>query len=184
MNNPSEVATLVEHARMQPAAFAEVYHLYVKRVCGYIFHQVGDVHDAEDLTTQVFIAAWEALPRYQEKGIFAAWLFGIARNKVVNSYRLWRPKVHLEGSKHHSGDNWDPIHCLEQNESINQLLKLIGELGSEEREMLRLRFAANLSYREIGNILGKSEAAIKMKMMRLLRDLQIKWETTDEGTIP
>lgn len=162
MSNPSEVATLVE---------AEIYHLYVKRVYGYIYHRVGNVHEAEDLTAQVFMAAWEVLPRYQEKGIFGAWLFGIARNKVANFYRQRRPELHLERADQRAGDCCDPLTHLEQNEHLKQLSSLIEEFGQEEQELLRLRFAADLSYREIGAILGKSEAALKMKVKRLLRNL-------------
>lgn len=182
MSDPSEIATLIEQSRKQPKAFAEIYYLYVKRVYGYIYHQVGDVHDAEDLTTQVFMAAWDALPRYHEKGFFAAWLFGIARNKVANFYRQQRPEIPLEGSQNQPVDNWDPLTRLQHNEYIKYLSRLIKELGQEDQELLRLRFAADLTYREIGNILGKSEAATKMKMKRLLRDLQIKWEATNEST--
>lgn len=181
MRNPSEVAYLVEQARKQPAAFAEIYHLYVRRVYRYIYHQVGNVHDAEDLTAQVFMAAWESLPCYQEMGLFAAWLFGIARNKVSTFYRGRRAEIPLDGFRHQPSDSLDPPSHWQQIQDLRHLSRLLEELDPEEREMLRLRFAADLSYREIGIILNKSEAATKMKMKRLLQTLQIEWETTDEG---
>ncbi len=80
-------ADLLRGARQDPARFGEIYELYVKRVYRYLYSRAGNAQEAEDLTAQTFLAALESLDRFKEDGCFAAWLFGIARNKVVDHYR-------------------------------------------------------------------------------------------------
>src|SRR5512142_165029 len=89
-----DVATLVKNAKDDPCAFGRLYDIYVQPVYRYLYSRVGSAHDAEDLTSQTFLAALEHLPRYEERGQFAAWLFRIARSKLMD---------HLRGSRYGPG---------------------------------------------------------------------------------
>lgn len=169
-------AALVAAARHDPAAFGEVYRRYVARVYRYLFSQVGDGQEAEDITAQVFSAAWEGLSGYREQGNFAAWLFRIARNKAKDYYRQRRATLSLEEAHPMLRAEWDPLAHIEQDESLQQLSALLECLNPEQRELLRLRFAADLSFAQIGEIFGRSEAAVKMSVHRLLQRLQADWE--------
>lgn len=168
-------AALVAAARRDPAAFGEIYRRYVTRLYRYLFSQVGDGHEAEDLTAVVFSAAWESLPRYREQGNFAAWLFRIARNKVKDYFRRRRPTLSLEEVQPLLHTEWDFLASLEQDDMLQRLAALLEDLNPEQRELLRLRFAADLSYAQIGDLLGRSEAAVKMSVHRLLQRLQADW---------
>jgi DNA-directed RNA polymerase specialized sigma24 family protein len=89
MGNTAQIENLpalVEAAKADSAAFGRLYSHYVQPIYRYLFSRVGTAHDAEDLTSQTFIAAYEALPRYQERGYFSAWLFRIARSKAGLSW--------------------------------------------------------------------------------------------------
>jgi RNA polymerase sigma-70 factor (ECF subfamily) len=66
------IPMLVEDAKDDPAAFGQLYNHYVQPVYRYLYSRAGTTHDAEDLTSQTFMAAFEYLPRYRERGQFAA----------------------------------------------------------------------------------------------------------------
>src|ERR1035437_6717703 len=95
-NLPDDPA-LIEQARRDPEAFAALYRRYLTPVYRYLYSRLGSVHDAEDITTQVFIDALEGLSanHYRAGGCFSAWLFTIARHRLVDFYRQ-RPTVPLD----------------------------------------------------------------------------------------
>jgi RNA polymerase sigma-70 factor (ECF subfamily) len=167
-------------SRRDKAAFAELYGRYAARVYRYLYSYVGERTEAEDLTAQVFTAAWEGIHRYREQGNFAAWLFRIARNKAGDYYRRRRPQVSLDEVYPEPQVNWDPAAELERGEALHRLNMLVKRLEPEQLELLRLRFAADLSFAEIAGLLGRSEAAVKMAVHRLLHRLQVDWENVHE----
>jgi RNA polymerase sigma-70 factor (ECF subfamily) len=162
------------------AAFGELYRRYVDRVYRYLCSRVGEAAEAEDLTALVFTTAWESIPRYREQGNFAAWLFRIARNKVNDYYRRRRPQLSLDEINPELLVDWDPAVELERGDALRRLASLLSHLDPEQLELLRLRFAADLSFAEIASLLGRSEPAVKMALHRLLRRLQGEWEKEDE----
>src|SRR5512146_368544 len=90
---PDNAAALALEAKTDASAFGRLYNLYVQPVYRYLLSRVGSTHEAEDLTSQTFIAAYEALPKYKERGLFAAWLFRIARSKMNDQFRKRRHEV-------------------------------------------------------------------------------------------
>ena len=172
-------AALVEEARRDPAAFARLYRHYVGPLYRYLYSRVGERTDAEDLTTQVFTVALAGLPRYRERGSFAAWLFSIARRKVADFYRGRERHVPLNEALDQAETQPDPLAQVVKEERLRRLARLIGQLDDEKQELLRLRFAGDLTYREIGVLVGRSEAATKMAIHRLLRQLEAEWEAQD-----
>ena len=84
---PENITSLVAEAKTNSAAFAGLYEHFVQPVYRYLYSRVGSLHDAEDLTSQTFMAAFEGLPRYRERGHFAAWLFRIAQSKLMDYFR-------------------------------------------------------------------------------------------------
>jgi RNA polymerase sigma-70 factor (ECF subfamily) len=149
----------------------------VGRIYRYLYSHTGGREEAEDLTALVFTAAWEGIHRYREQGNFAAWIFGIARNKVGDYYRRRRQQVPLDEVYPEPMEDWDPAAELERLEALKRLSILVRRLDAEHQELLRLRFAAGLSFREIAGLLGRSEAAVKMAVHRLLQRLQVDWES-------
>jgi len=141
---------------------------------------VGNGADAEDLTAQVFTEALEGLHRYREQGNFAAWLFTIARHKVADHYRRQRANLPLNEALDSPAEGDDPLTHVVQEESLRRLAVLVARLDEEQQELLRLRFTGGLTHGEIGAIVGRSEAAVKMAVHRLLRRLEAAWEESDE----
>lgn len=174
-NKEDEVA-LVEAARHDPAAFSQLYHRYVTPVYRYLYKWVENPSEAEDLTSQVFTEVLEGLAHYQERGNFIAWLFTITRRKVIAARRHYRPAFQLNEADDVPGPAEDPLERVIQREQIEQMAALIARLNDDQRELLRLRFTAGLGYAEIGVILGRSQAATKMAVYRLLQQMNKKWK--------
>ena len=175
-----EDASLVRAAQRNSVAFAALYRRYVTPIYRYIYSRVGHAAQAEDLTAQVFTEALEGLHRYREQGNFAGWLFTIARRRVTDHYRRQRPRVPLREALDRPAEGDDLLTHAVQDEALNRLAALVTQLDEEQQELLRLRFAAGLTYGEIGRLLSRSEAAVKMAVYRLLRLLEAAWEESDE----
>jgi RNA polymerase sigma-70 factor (ECF subfamily) len=172
---------LVRAAQREPTEFAALYRLYLERVYRYLRARVRDDELAADLTQQVFVKALQSLPGYQERGLpFAAWLFRIARNQVVDEGRRRRDIVALDLLPElASAGGWDnPEQASLRREALDRLRTLVGELSLDERELLALRFAARLSSREIATVVGKREEAVKRRLTRLLRTLKDRYDET------
>jgi RNA polymerase sigma-70 factor (ECF subfamily) len=191
MHNPITVETIpialetdeskdVMWNKFSTANFTLLYRQYVTRVYRYIYSRVGNQADAEDLTSQVFVAALEGIEKFDGRGSFPAWLFTIARNKIVDSYRKSRPIVSLDGIPERIAEDVDPLNRLSQEAQIHELAQILAALSDEQRTLLQLRFAAELTHAQIAEVLGKSEGAVKMTFSRLLRQLEEKLEHSDE----
>lgn len=175
-----EDAVLVETARRNPTAFADLYRRYVTPVYRYLYSRVGNAADAEDLTAQTFIAALEGLSGYRERGSFAAWLFTIAHHKAADHHRQQHPHLPLDEALDSPGDGENPLTCMMQAEALQRLATLVAGLEEGKQELLRLRFAAGLTYGQMATVLGSSEGAVKMAVHRLVNQLAVEWEEADE----
>ena len=173
-----EDSQLIQHARQDSQAFDALYHRYLPRLYRYCLQRVNDVHQAEDISAQVFFEVLNGLMngKYKEGGCFSAWLFTIARRRVIDHYR----KPTLESLNESHPYNPEISNHLENLDETNQLANLVKGLDDERQELLRLRFAAELSFEEIALIDGRKTAAVKMAIYRTLDHLRTKWEQTDE----
>lgn len=169
-------ADLVQSARHDSSAFVPLYRRYVGRIYRYLYSRTGNSDDAEDLTSQVFTEALTGLATYREQGYFAAWLFTIARRRLIDHYRQHPSEQPLSQAANQAAADLSPLAQAVHNEALAHLAELIAYLDEDKQELLRLRFAADLTYAEIGRLVGRSEDATKMAIHRLLRQLEVSWE--------
>ena len=172
---PKDDALLVEQAQRNPEEFGVIYERYVQKIYTYIYYRTGNVHDAEDLTTTVFIQAMNHLPRYTNRGLpFSAWLYRIAHNLVSNWYRDQKRSevVNLETKKLTANPNDSPDRVTVTNEETEMLLDAIRSLPADRQELLILKFIEKLSNKEIGKTMRRSEGAIKSLYHRTLLTLR------------
>ncbi len=169
-------ATLIMAARSDPTVFNTLYLVHVRPIYRYIYSKVGDVKQAEDLTAQVFLEALESLPRYHHDGHFAAWLFRIARNKVVDYFRSYRSEFPIEESTEEGNKKSDPLTTVIQTEETLRLSKFIHQLDEQDQEVLRLRIVAELSFGEIARLVNSNIEATKKRFYRLLAHLRKQLE--------
>jgi RNA polymerase sigma-70 factor (ECF subfamily) len=173
IHSVDDEAKLISAAQRDPAEFTVLYDRYFRPIYQYLYSRVGSVPEAEDLTTQTFLAALEALPHYHHRGYFSAWLFTIARNKARDHYRH-KPPEPLDES--HPDQAEDPLAQVIHSDQIEQLACLVSSLTEEEQELIRLRCAACLSFAEIGASLGRKEDTVKKTFYRLAAHLQRQLE--------
>jgi RNA polymerase sigma-70 factor (ECF subfamily) len=170
-----DIPRLVKEAMENPAAFGRLYNHYVQPVYRYLYSRVGTVHDAEDLTSQTFMTAYESLPRYRERGYFSAWLFRIARSRMIDHLRSSKREVGLQAVEKVDAVQ-DALGQVIQDEELRRLQILICELSEEEQDLIRLRYVADLSFAEMAGVLGKREDAVKKSLYRLLARLKSQME--------
>jgi RNA polymerase sigma-70 factor (ECF subfamily) len=177
--NESEEIRLVKAARREPRAFGKLYLRYVEQVYRYLYARVGNVHDAEDLTAQTFLKAFESLHQLRQEGHFSSWLFTIARNKAMDHYRSGKHIDPIDAVADIGVDH-DPLSAVIESERSAALARLVRALPEDEQELLRLRFLAAMSFKEIARIVHRSEAAAKKSVYRLLARLHSQLEVSDE----
>ncbi len=166
---------LVEQAKTDPEAFGKLYELYVEKIYNYIYYRIGNHHEAEDLTAKVFHRALNHIPTYKNKGApFAAWLYRIAHNLVANWHRdtKRRPVIALEQITLSDRKQGNPHHAAERNNERELLLAAIQELPPTRQELLTLKFVERMSNAEIGDVLERSEGAVKSLYHRTLVSLK------------
>lgn len=153
--------------------FEELYRDFVNRIYAYVRTQVGSQADAEDVTSHVFIKAWEAYPRYEPQGATpASWLFRIARNAALDHLRSGNRKERLARAvAHEPAEVEDPSLMATERIQYQELLVLLERLPERQREAISLRHSG-LSFQEVGALLGSSEDAAKMLYHRALRALR------------
>lgn len=158
------------------AAFAALYRRYLPRVYRYFYVRTGAVQPAEDLTSQTFMAALESLPRYRERGTFAAWLFAIASRRYADACRT-QAAVPPEGA----GEAWDPPDpaplpetVLVHAERMASLAQALRVLSPDRAQAVALHFFGGLSHKETARAMGRSGIAVKSLINRALRDLREK----------
>lgn len=153
-------------------AFARLYDAYVDRVYRFVFFRVSDNAAAEDLTSQVFLKAWENLDGYRMRGRpFGAWLFRIARNLVVDHYRARKGDAPLESAAQKLAAPADVDESVEGRLDLERLRRALRRLTEDQRQVLTLKFIEGYSTEEIARAMGKQQGAIRALQMRGLRAL-------------
>lgn len=155
-------------------AFGQLYERYVDRIYSYIYYRTGNTNDAEDLTARVFQRAMNHIGNYTDRGVpFSAWLYRIAHNLVANWHRdrSRRQEIPLSDAPLVArGDH--PENSVMYNQQQDSLLRLIRSLPEERQTLLILKFVDHLSNAEIGEIMGRSEGAVKSLYHRTLLSLR------------
>jgi RNA polymerase sigma-70 factor (ECF subfamily) len=169
-----ETVTLAQRGDVQ--AVGKLYDQHHEALFRYIWARVGETQLAEDLTGDVFVRMLDALPHYRPSGVpFRAWLYRIARNLLVDHYRKAhiRSAEPLQESAKGAESHDEPGLLFEQKLSVERLHQVLAELDEAQREVVSLRFLAELSLQETAATLEKTEAAIKALQHRGLAALRL-----------
>jgi len=168
----SEVVRLIKRAAGGNfEAFGELYNIYLERIYRYVFYQVRDKMTAEDLTEEVFLKAWKSIDTCRGKEqTFSSWLYRIAHNHVIDNLRSQRKylSADMEALAEVSSPELGEEGKLERQE----MLEVISDLPQNQKQVIILKFIEGLDNREIGQIMGKSQGAIRVLQMRALATLR------------
>jgi len=157
-------------AQRDRAAFAPLYERYVDQIYAYAYTLTKDREQAEDVTAATFAKAIEELPRFQWRGVpYSAWLYRVAGNLVTRERR--RPGW-IELEPHMATDGVDPSEVAERTDRESEVRSAVAALPADQRQAVVMRFGGELSCREIGEIMGRSEGAVKLLSFRALTTLR------------
>ncbi len=172
----------MEAAKRDPGAFEQLYRKYVAQIYSLALYETRDPHAAEDITEMVFLKAFAALPGFSERGdgeesTLRTWLYAIARNGNSNQRRRDRrhPEHPIELALDLRAPD-DPAATAETRLEAQRALEAVMELPPERRQALVLRFVNELSAREIGEVMGKSEGAVRVLIHRALASVRQRLE--------
>jgi RNA polymerase sigma-70 factor (ECF subfamily) len=155
-------------------AFAALYACYLEQIYRYIYYRVADEADAEDLTEEVFVRAWEALPGFELKQHpLKSWLYRIAHNLVIDHQRRRKPVPMPEGDTLVTASSAAiPEESVMLAHDAAVLVAAIKELDEEEQQVVILRFVEDLTHKEVAEIIGKTEGASRVIQHRALHKLK------------
>jgi RNA polymerase sigma-70 factor (ECF subfamily) len=179
-DSTQHIRRLVERGQQgDREALEELYLLHFDRIYSYLHMSVGNRHDAEDLTTQVFLKMLESIGKFRWRSApFSAWLFRIAHNLAMDHFRAsrrWQPEEDVPEPD-------PPQESAAEEEALDSIgrqsmLELIDKLSHEQQQVLALKFVFNFSNAEAATVLDKTEGAIKSLQHRALASLQRQLET-------
>ncbi len=180
--DPVDLTRLVERAKSGDAqAFGALYDRFQPEILRYLTHRTRDPEAAEDLTQQVFLKAWQAIPRFEQRGVpFKAWLYRMAHNQMVDHFRTHKPTTEL--GDFDLPDEADQESALLTGEMNEALQRALARLSEDHRQVLTLRFLMEKSAREIGEVMGRKEVTVRGLQMRALQAL--RREIDEMGGLP
>lgn len=162
--------------------FEDLYREFVNRIYAYLRSQLGTAADAEDVTAQVFVKAFEAYRRYEPRQASpSAWLFQIARNAALDHYRRTGRRERLQRAvAREAAPADDPATLAEERILYGRLMEAVARLPQRQREVIGLRHSG-LSFQEVGDLMACSEDAAKMLYHRALKALRADLARVADG---
>ena len=155
-------------------AFGQLYDHYSAPIYRFVALKVSSKEEAEDLTHEAFLSAWQNIKAYKHQGFpFSSWLYQIARNKVIDHYRT--------NKQHASFENLDEdilkvVGVVENNLEISlamdKVKQAIARLGQEQQDVNIMKFVEDLPNEEIAKALNKSEGAVRLLQHRAVQNLK------------
>lgn len=172
---------LIQRAKKgEKECFGQLYDHYITPIYRFVLVKVNSKAEAEDLTHEVFLSAWQNIKGYKHKGFpFSSWLYQIARNKVIDHYRT--KKIHT------SFDSLDEDilkivgvaeEKMDKMLNLEKVKEAIAKLSPEQQDVVIMKFVEDLSNEEIAQALKKSEGAVRLLQHRAINNLkQLLWKT-------
>src|SRR5439155_138011 len=155
-----EERDLVERAKRDPRQFGALYDRHFQPIYRFVYSRVREQTAAEDVTSEVFMKALKAMPRYQDTGRpFAAWLYQIAVNAIADRYRTLRPAQTLDDFHDLSvaGPSMDDLAA--HRDELRRIWALVESLPNQQRTALVLKFQEDMKIEDIAVAMGKSAGA-------------------------
>ena len=163
---------VMQATKRNHAAFAQLYDRYIDKIFKYIYYKVGSHTEAEDLSGQVFLKAWEAIGHYQcTERPFAAWLYRIAHNLVVDYFRTKRDAASLEEITSLAEPNSDLDDIVGRHLTSETLRHALRRLTRDQQQVIILRFLEGYNTNEVAQIMGKQPGAVRTLQHRALAGL-------------
>lgn len=154
--------------------FSDLYSHYLPPIYRFIYMKVSEREAAEDLTHEVFLTAWQNLSRYESRGFpFSSWLYQIARNRVIDFYRVKKHHAPLEEVDAELAVAKNILEAVtDESLALDNVRAAISNLHPDHQDVLLMKFMEELSHEEIARIMKKSPGAIRLIQHRALNELR------------
>lgn len=157
----------------EASAFGLLYDHYQPRIYRFVVIKVGRREDAEDLTHQVFLSAWQNIRRYEDLGHpFSSWLYHIARNQIIDHYRTQKVHVDLQEAEAFLPADEESESGAELKLELERVRRAIHKLKPAYQDVIIMRFIEELSVKETAEALRRSEGAVKLLQHRAMNELR------------
>ncbi|MBP6855797.1 MAG: sigma-70 family RNA polymerase sigma factor [Candidatus Pacebacteria bacterium] len=158
----------------ESSAFGLLYDRYQPAIYRFIYLKVSRREDAEDLTHQVFLSAWQTIEHFIDHGLpFASWLYRIARNKVIDHYRTQHTPIHIEAIAEEALGATEGIEKETATRlDMQRVMEALKMLSHEQQDIILMRFVQELSHKEIARAIGKTQGAVRIIQMRALKKIK------------
>lgn len=162
--------------KQDPEAYAILYDLYVEKIFRFVLFKVSNHQEAEDLTSDIFLKVWNYLTKEeggQQIQSISGLFYATARNSIIDYYRVRAKKqtIPLDETIDIESDE-NTQEQIDRKQDVTQLFQSIRSLKEEYQEIILLRFIDELSIKEIGDIVGKKQTAVRVTLHRAIKKLQ------------
>lgn len=178
--------SLIQRARRgHRKSFGLLYDRYLTQIYRFIYLKVNDRQTAEDLAHEVFASAWANLKGYRHQGFpFSSWLYRIARNRVIDYYRVLKPHLDLENVSEELIRTDDAIpERVDETLNVERVLRALKQLKPDQQDVIIMRFVEGLSHEEIAEGLDKTPGAVRLIQHRAIGELRRLLNSGEHGTI-
>jgi len=172
MPEATELRVVAAAQRGDVAALTALYEHFKQDVFRFMYYRTNDVEVAADLTGDVFEKMLKALPAYQPVRPFAAWLFQIARHRVIDYWRYQQVRQNVPLDEAMPDPDVSPEQVVEQRLTVEWLVRALPALTVEQQEVLILRYVVGMRVRSVATTMEKSEGAVRMLQQRGLEALR------------
>jgi RNA polymerase sigma-70 factor, ECF subfamily len=186
--------SLIEGAQKGNAEdFGALYDLYAQRIYRFVFLKTGTASDAEDLTHEVFLAAWRTMKGYRIGTTpFTSWLYRIASNRVIDWYRTQKKNISLDeimagGSlpiELVSAGGSNLVKALAHKFELQAVMGALASLSDDQQDVIIMRYVDDMTPEETGEAMGKTAGAIRLIQHRAIKQLKKMIEETHGQPIP
>lgn len=154
------------------AAFALIYDHFSPKIYKFIYFRVGHKEIAEDVLSDTFIKGWQKITHVTSPAALSAWLYQIAKNNIIDYYRIKKETIALEDVQDFLEDEINPVDDTNLNIEQKKILDVMKELPQEQQDVIKYKFFEDLSNEEIAYVLGKTEGAIRVIQHRAVSKLK------------
>lgn len=175
--NQSDLVTaerdLVKRVKENKQEFLVIYETHFQRIYNYAYFRTMDTNEAEEITSQTFLAALESIENFEYRDVpLAVWLYKIASNALTDLYRRKGKSVELTEEHACLDFNCEPEQVFLGKTEKEQLLQQLNNLPESQQQAIFLRYMHNFSHKEIAQIMDKTEGAVKQLLHRGLTYLR------------
>lgn len=173
MDNKKELAAIIKCQNGDFEKFSLLYDGYAEKIYNFIYFKTLHGPTAEDLASETFLKALENIGFFDpDRGKFSSWIYKIAANAVIDHYRTRKQSVGIEDVWDLPADGNDIETDIDARRKLKEVWKYLSEMDAASRDIMIMRLWSGVSYREISEIRGISEAGCRMALSRALRSLR------------